>query len=66
MTDESVCRGSHKATRILRDAWLHEISGKKEPVAELVEGDRESRDVLPCDELRLASAYWAPYVHFGV
>jgi hypothetical protein len=66
MTDESVCRGLHKATRILRDAWLHEISGKKEPVAELVDGDRQARDVLPCDEPRLASAYWVPYVHFGV
>lgn len=66
MTDESVCRGLHKATMILRDAWLYEISGEKEPVIELVEGDRDARDVHPCDEPKLASAYWVPYVHFGV
>ncbi|KAG5659530.1 hypothetical protein KAF25_002089 [Fusarium avenaceum] len=66
MTDESVCRGLHKATRKLREVWLHEISGEKEPVVELVEGDRDARDVHPCDEPKLASAYWVPYVHFGV
>ncbi|CAJ0546549.1 Ff.00g011760.m01.CDS01 [Fusarium sp. VM40] len=66
MTDESVCRGLHKATRILRDAWLHGISGEKEPVVELVEGDRDARTIYSCEEPKLVSAYWAPYVHFGV
>ncbi|KAM0444970.1 hypothetical protein ACHAQK_002513 [Fusarium lateritium] len=66
MSDESVCRGLHKATRMLRDAWLHEVGEKEEPVVELVEGDREARDVISCDEPRLVSAYWIPYVHLGV
>ncbi|KAH6954228.1 CHAT domain-containing protein [Fusarium avenaceum] len=66
MTDESVCRGLHKSTRILRDAWLHEISGEKEPMVELVEGERDARTIYSCEEPKLVSAYWAPYVHFGV
>lgn len=66
MTDESVCRGLHKATRKLRDAWLQEICEKEKPVVELVEGDRDARTIYSCEEPKLASAYWAPYIHFGV
>jgi hypothetical protein len=51
---------------MLRDAWLHEVSEKEEPVVKLVEGDRDARNIISCDEPTLASAYWVPYVQFGV
>ncbi|KAF9762253.1 hypothetical protein IL306_003488 [Fusarium sp. DS 682] len=65
MTDESVCQGLHKATRILRDLWLEGMEEKKEE--RLRAGEKGMRDVIPCeDDEQLAPAYWVPYVHFGV
>ncbi|EXM20063.1 hypothetical protein FOTG_11883 [Fusarium oxysporum f. sp. vasinfectum 25433] len=69
MTDDSVCRGLHKATRMLRDSWLESFDKKRE---RLVQGDEKgTRDVIPCDDeeeiiVGLVPAYWVPYVHFGV
>ncbi|KAH7166838.1 CHAT domain-containing protein [Fusarium sp. MPI-SDFR-AT-0072] len=69
MTDDSVCRGLHKATRILRDRWLESCDKKRE---RLLQGDeRGMRDVIPCDddeEIKrgLVPAFWVSYVHFGV
>lgn len=69
MTDDSVCRGLHKATRMLRDSWLEGFDKKRE---RLVQGDEKgTRDVIPCDDeeeiiVGLVPAYWVPYVHFGV
>ncbi|KAF5623056.1 hypothetical protein F52700_10369 [Fusarium sp. NRRL 52700] len=68
MTDDSVCRGLHRATRILRDTWLESLDKKRKW---LVQGDeKEMRDIVPCDDEGGRdvefSAYWVPYVHFGV
>jgi hypothetical protein len=68
MTDDSVCRGLHKATRILRDSWLESVRKKRELA---VQGDEKGmRDIIPCendgDEDGPVPAYWVPYVHFGV
>ncbi|KAK7228312.1 hypothetical protein V2G26_000482 [Clonostachys chloroleuca] len=79
MTDDSVCRGLHRASRELRDVWLISSAirgGKPKPEAgqlpagdgavtgEVDErGDRMGRDIT-LDER--AEAHWIPYVHFGV
>lgn len=81
MTDESVCRGLHNATRQLRDRWLNrqpnKRSGSEAIVKEGVRLDARLGDErLPRDALLdededdydkgLDSLYWVPYVHFGV
>ncbi|KAF4961381.1 hypothetical protein FSARC_10197 [Fusarium sarcochroum] len=67
MTDDSVCRGLHRATRMLRDVWLDGVEGSKELMPRPWRGDgREARDIISCDEDWMPPAYWVPYVHFGV
>ncbi|CAG9982047.1 unnamed protein product [Clonostachys byssicola] len=79
MTDDSVCRGLHCASRELRDLWLtssaiREGRLKHEAVPlsaadgaateeENERGHRLERDIS-LDER--AEAHWIPYVHFGV
>ncbi|VUC25265.1 unnamed protein product [Clonostachys rosea] len=79
MTDDSVCRGLHIASRELRDRWLsssamrtgkanHEAGplpvGDETTIGEENErGDRARRDMI-LDER--PEAHWIPYVHFGV
>ncbi|CAG9951766.1 unnamed protein product [Clonostachys rosea f. rosea IK726] len=79
MTDDSVCRGLHHASRELRDLWLisSAIRGRrlKNEAGPLPAGDgaateeenerghRLGRDIT-LDER--AEAHWIPYVHFGV
>ncbi|CAH0051566.1 unnamed protein product [Clonostachys solani] len=79
MTDDSVCRGLHHASRELRDLWLvsSAIRGAKpkreaDPFPagdeaatgeEDERGNRVGRDMI-LDER--AEAHWIPYVHFGV
>ncbi|KAF5686892.1 hypothetical protein FDENT_5619 [Fusarium denticulatum] len=72
MTDDSVCRGLHRATRMLRDTWLESLDKRREW---LVQGDgkefKEMRDIIPYDDGEEDRdvefpAYWVPYVHFGV
>ncbi|TVY64104.1 putative 30S ribosomal protein S17-like protein [Fusarium oxysporum f. sp. cubense] len=76
VTDESVCRGLHNATRQLRDRWLNKtLSSVAKVESALVEdetcgggataGDGRPRDVIPCDD-EARPLYWVPYVHFGV
>ncbi|KAJ4112150.1 hypothetical protein NW768_011729 [Fusarium equiseti] len=64
MTDESVCRGLHRATRVMRDDWLNSME-EDDKLALRGEG-REARNIILCDEDEPAPAYWVPYVHFGV
>ncbi|KUL82059.1 hypothetical protein ZTR_10675 [Talaromyces verruculosus] len=58
MTDESVCRGLHNASRALRDRWLElpvQMRGRR----------RGGRDMQP-EGGETGSLDWVPYVHFGV
>jgi CHAT domain-containing protein len=57
MTDESVCRGLHHATRSLRDSW-------QQSSTRIRSRDRVARDINPVDE-DIRSLDWVPYVHFG-
>ncbi|PMD60760.1 uncharacterized protein K444DRAFT_652575 [Hyaloscypha bicolor E] len=61
MTDESVCRGLHNASRELRDRWLNTPAGDKHGHRR---GDGLSRDIASCDDEE--PGLWVPYVHFGV
>ena len=65
MTDESVCRGLHNASRSLRDQGLEMLPASEggSPIPERTSSDR-ARDVGAYDAGGLAA--WAPYVHFGV
>ncbi|KAH8689874.1 CHAT domain-containing protein [Talaromyces proteolyticus] len=58
MTDESVCRGLHDATRTLRDRW-QQSSIRTRSQRGL------TRDINPVGE-DIPSLDWVPYVHFGV
>ena len=64
MTDDSVCRGLHRATRAMRDVWSDMM--EEDGSSALHGEDREARDVVPCEEDEAAPAYWVPYVHFGI
>ncbi|CAF3564408.1 unnamed protein product [Fusarium graminearum] len=63
MTDDSVCRGLHKAMRLMRDAWLEVADEDDDSASRTV---REARDIISCDDDSVAPAYWVPYVHFGI
>ncbi|RFN54969.1 hypothetical protein FIE12Z_816 [Fusarium flagelliforme] len=64
MTDDSVCRGLHRATRAMRDIWLDSM--EEDGNSALRGEDRKARDIIPCEEDEPAPAYWVPYVHFGI
>ncbi|KAL6918806.1 hypothetical protein FSST1_002832 [Fusarium sambucinum] len=78
MSDDSVCRGLHMASRALRKKCLStpisrtEGRARKEQVRNVgltgeVEEERASkRDILPCEEDDYVPCHWVPYVHFGV
>jgi CHAT domain-containing protein len=67
MTDDSVCRGLHRATRVMRDIWLDSMDEDGGSVPRTVQqGERGARDIISCEEDSVAPAYWVPYVHFGV
>jgi tetratricopeptide (TPR) repeat protein len=76
MTDKSVSRGLHKATRMLRDDWVRDImstgserSSSYRMVARVLRRDKSlqqpERDVISAEE-EVDPALWVPYVHFGV
>ncbi|KAH6646598.1 CHAT domain-containing protein [Truncatella angustata] len=80
MSDDSVCRGIHRATRHLRDRWLRSSSAsilvaKAEPGSADAGDENDERgprkavyhssDDEDGDALS-SSLSWAPYVHFGV
>jgi hypothetical protein len=80
LSDESVCRGVHVATKSKRDQWLDETYGAERPVSlgedwlkkEMGEGFVE-RDIIPLDgedeqgipAVENSLLHWVPYVHFG-
>jgi CHAT domain-containing protein len=78
MTDESVCRGLHDATRELRDRWVvsertkesyyRDISdvGSADGDAGHERGQRDFEDYDDDEEGGSGPIHWAPYVHFGV
>lgn len=78
MTDESVCRGLHDATRELRDRWVssqsfdesfyRDESDVGSAVDEDIGQERGQRDLDEYDDDDSGSGpiHWAPYVHFGV
>lgn len=78
MTDDSVCKGLHKASRELRRRCtsMADSRNRKQPQKDHIrstqhsvqdEGQRMSqRDILPCDEDLSIPLHWVPYVHFGV
>jgi CHAT domain-containing protein len=81
MTDDSVCRGLHNATRALRDDWLGSRStrGKRRRHSEAQlrrhETDANSvdmmvhrlpRNVITVEDEDDGPLHWVPYVHFGV
>ncbi|KAL6408226.1 hypothetical protein AUP68_08078 [Ilyonectria robusta] len=71
MTDESVCRGLHNASRTLRDQCL-EVPPETEATVqdsagnEGTTGTPSGRDMIIIEELDAGLAPWAPYIHFGI
>jgi len=72
MSDESVCRGLHRAARQLQNAWVSKRGeAAKLPAAlSLHDGDPGRGSMLPrdigADDHVEDPLYWVPYVHFGV
>ncbi|KAM0228366.1 hypothetical protein ACHAPO_010807 [Fusarium lateritium] len=67
MTDDAVCRGLHRAMRVMRDAWLESMDEDDGSMSRSVRGgERKARDIVSCEDDSTAPAYWVPYVHFGV
>ncbi|KAL5319062.1 hypothetical protein ACEPPN_014132 [Leptodophora sp. 'Broadleaf-Isolate-01'] len=75
MTDESVCRGLHQASRMLRNQYLTvptETEDRSLPQKVNFSGGMSSEEPKGTQSLRdvgvfdAGSAPWAPYVHFGV
>jgi hypothetical protein len=75
MTDESVCRGLHHASRMLRDQYLKvptETEDRSLPQEVNFSGGTSSEEPKGAQSLRDVGAFdaglapWAPYVHFGV
>lgn len=56
LSDTSVCRGLHKATRQLRDKWL---AGTEAGLPE--ERGSRAANFEPDPPM-----YWVPYVHYGI
>ncbi|RYP41527.1 hypothetical protein DL767_000954 [Monosporascus sp. MG133] len=75
MTDESVCRGLHQASRTLRDQCLErwsESGDESYPAERNIPGTTSGEKPKGAPSLRDISAVdtglalWAPYIHFGV
>ncbi|CAH0057443.1 unnamed protein product [Clonostachys solani] len=80
MSDDSVCRGLHKATRAARDHWLGISSSLERNSRAVVKRESmEAADGRAClslpGEIRLprdikecaeSEQFWVPYVHFGI
>jgi CHAT domain-containing protein/tetratricopeptide (TPR) repeat protein len=76
ISDESVCRGLHMATRELRRRWIEKHKSTNGRLAQESERQpittspplRSHRDasLIGGTENNLGSADWAPYVHYGV
>lgn len=78
MSDDSVCRGLHMASRALRKKCLsvsrsrNVRQGMKDQVRDVgltgdIEGERSlKRDIVLCEDDDDVPCHWVPYVHFGV
>ncbi|QPC73190.1 hypothetical protein HYE68_003942 [Fusarium pseudograminearum] len=58
MSDESVSRSLHNATRELRSQWLKAEMGQ--------DGDTWVRDIVPMEDESDIRPLWVPYVHYGI
>ncbi|KAM0360445.1 hypothetical protein ACHAP4_002523 [Fusarium culmorum] len=58
MSDESVSRSLHDATRELRSQWLKAEMGQ--------DGDTGARDIVPMRDESDIRPLWVPYVHYGI
>ncbi|KAF5635871.1 30S ribosomal S17P protein [Fusarium sp. NRRL 52700] len=75
LSDESVCRGVHIATKAKRDQWLDETYGGEKAMNPAEKGARKhmrdvdvERDIISLDEDDWhdnGPLHWVPYVHFG-
>ncbi|KAF4958100.1 hypothetical protein FGADI_2658 [Fusarium gaditjirri] len=80
MSDDSVCRGVHVATKAKRDQWFDETYGAEkaiDPAEDVSKKDNGEvdveRDIISLDEddaqgipgVGDGSLHWVPYVHFG-
>ncbi|KAF5560435.1 hypothetical protein FPHYL_6639 [Fusarium phyllophilum] len=77
ISDESICRGLHKATCELRRKWIvnHETrhsltlntgSDDNETAKESLPSSARDASLIGSMENNLGSADWAPYIHYGV
>ncbi|KAF0637147.1 hypothetical protein FPSE5266_04381 [Fusarium pseudograminearum] len=58
LSDESVSRSLHNATRELRSQWLKDEMGQ--------DGDAGVRDIVPMEDESDIRPLWVPYVHYGI
>ncbi|CEF83735.1 hypothetical protein FGSG_13216 [Fusarium graminearum PH-1] len=58
MSNESVSRSLHDATRELRSQWLKAEMGQ--------DGDTGVRDIVPMEDESDIRPLWVPYVHCGI
>ncbi|KAF4415863.1 30S ribosomal S17P [Fusarium acutatum] len=67
MSDDSVCRGVHVATKAKRDQWLDDTYGVGKKKADDIARDTVALDDDDQDSLGIGNRplYWVPYVHFG-
>ncbi|KAI1021857.1 hypothetical protein LB504_007342 [Fusarium proliferatum] len=80
ISDESVCRGVHVATKQKRDQWLDEAYGPEKAISPVDNGPKNERrdvdverDIISLDEddgqgipgVENGPLPWVPYVHFG-
>lgn len=77
ISDNSICRGLHKATCELRGDWLERrishqsvasstVTNCHEITIEFHGGSVRDASLIDCRDQNLGLAYWAPYVHYGV
>ncbi|KAG5752152.1 hypothetical protein H9Q70_005206 [Fusarium xylarioides] len=77
ISDESICRGLHKATLELRRRWIDKHTSNRNPRFSTASSGEETakksqtrsvRDaaLIGTADNNLGSADWAPYVHYGV
>lgn len=80
MSDDSVCRGLHKATRAARDRWLSIASNSERSSRAILKREStEAADDIAClslqggirlprdiQECAESEQFWVPYVHFGI
>lgn len=61
MTDEAVCRGLHRAMKMLRDGCIDGVPGNRKALC--IDHGTTGQGTTKND---LVNGHWIPYVHFGV